>query len=330
MKMILKLSKWIGINLCLISTLLQGAACQSVKVDEKISAKVYNKVIHLALLTSDRIPDSDKIDDQLLVEALRAYEVEAQLVDWRVPNVNWSDFDAVLVLSTWDYYEDRARFLDLLQNIENSGLKLYNPLSVIQWNSCKKYLRDLEKLGLKTIETAYISPTELKDLKSILVEKGWDECVIKPQVSADGYHTYRFNLSSVEGVQDLLSDYDEEYMVQPFVSEILSEGEWSFVFLNNEYLHCILKKPLQGNFRVQKGTKTLIQPPEWMLNEVKRIAQVVNLPTLQTRIDVIRRGDEIRIMELEMIEPSLYLKHCPGSEKTAAKKIREKLDQAQI
>jgi len=284
-------------------------------------------LFNLALLTSDNIPQSAKPDDKLLIEALQDYKIEARSVDWCSSEVIWSDFDAVLVFSTWDYYKDNSKFIATLQKIENMGVKVYNSPSIIQWNSCKKYLQDLEKLGLKTIETIYVSSFELENIKSILIEKGWDDCVIKPQISASGYHTYRFNLSNLKSLQDILKNYDEEFMVQPFAEEIISEGEWSFVFFNNEYIHCVLKKPLEGNFLVQKGRNTPIQPPDWMIREAQHINEIINLPSLKTRIDVIRRGNELRIMEIEMIEPGLYLQYFPGSEKKLAEKISEKLDQ---
>lgn len=282
-------------------------------------------LLSLALLTSDKIPETYKLDDKLLIEALRDNKIHAQSVDWRSPNVIWSDFDTVLVFSTWDYFEESAKFLDLLQKIEGMGLNVYNPPSIIEWNSCKRYLKDLEQLDLNTIETVYIASNELGNLKSILIEKGWDDCVIKPQVSASGYHTYRFNLTNLESIQNFFKDYSEPLMVQPFAEEILSEGEWSFVFFDQEYLHCILKKTVEGNFLVQKGIKIPVEPPGWMIKEAQRIVKILNLPVLQTRIDLIRRGYELRIMEVEMIEPSLYLQYFPGSEHRVAKKIREKL-----
>jgi len=283
-------------------------------------------LLNLALLTSNKFPESDKVDDKILIEALREYNIAAQPVDWRSPDVIWSDFDAVLVYSTWDYYEDYPKFLSTLQKIESMNIKLFNYSSIIQWNACKKYLKDLEKLGLKTIESVYISANELDNLQSILIEKGWDDCVIKPQISTSGYHTFRFNLSNIEHIQDYLKNFDEQFIIQPFAEEIIAEGEWSFVFFDREYIHCMLKKPLEGNFRVQKGIKIPIQPPEWMIKEAQHIIETINRPALQTRVDVIRRGNEIRIMEIEMIEPSLYLRYFPGSEKRIARKISEKLN----
>lgn len=280
-------------------------------------------VLNLALLTSDKYPDKDKPDDQLLITALKAYEITAQPIDWRSTDVKWSDFDAALVYSTWDYYEDYPRFLKVLKDIEDQDVKIYNSSSIIQWNSNKKYLQDLEALGLKPIESVYLSSSELSKLPAILIEKGWDECVIKPQVSTDGHHTYRFNRSNLKDLFKVLINFDDQFVIQPFAEEIIKEGEWSFVFFNNEYVHCVLKTPKKGDFIVNKRTQ--IEPPDWMIEEAKKIVKTINLSALKLRVDVIRRGNELRIMEIEMIEPNLYLKYYPGSEKQLAKIISEKL-----
>jgi|ERR1700722_1118748 len=282
-------------------------------------------LLNLAILTTDKYPESAKVDDQLLIQALHEYEIEAQSINWNAFDSTWLQFDAVLVYSTWDYYENHSEFLSLLRKIEEMGVKVYNPLSVIEWNSSKTYLKDLENLGLKTVESIYISSDELDDLNGLLIEKKWDECVIKPQISTSGHDTYRFNSSTIESIQKLLKNSTEQFIIQPFADEIITEGEWSFVFFDNEYIHCILKKPAPGEFLVQKGTKILTQPPEWMIQEAKNIARTINLPVLQMRLDVIRRGCELIIMEVEMIEPSLYLRYFPGSERIIAKRLSDKL-----
>jgi glutathione synthase/RimK-type ligase-like ATP-grasp enzyme len=282
-------------------------------------------LLNLALLTTDEYPKAFKLDDQLLIQALQAYDIEAQSVDWRATDFAWSQFDAVLVYSTWDYYENHTQFLHLLRNIQEMGIKVYNPPSIIEWNSRKTYLKDLERLGLKTIESLYISSSEWDQLEAILLEKGWDECIIKPQVSTSGHNTHRFNCANLEPIQSMLKSCDEQFIIQPFAEEIIKEGEWSFVFFDNQYLHCLLKKPNVGGFLVQRGTKHFIEPPEWMIGEAQKIAKTLNLPVLQMRIDVIRRGNELRIMEVEVIEPSLFLRYFPGSEKIIAQRLNEKL-----
>jgi len=281
-------------------------------------------ILHLAFLTLDKYPPS-KFDAELLIESFKDYKIEARTVDWHSTDTNWSDFDAVFVFSTWDYHYYYPEFLKLLQNFEEKGIKVYNPPSLLRWNSCKTYLQDLAHLNLKTIETVYISYAELDHLKSILIENGWDDCVIKPQISASAYHTYRFNLSNIESTIEFLKNYDEPYMIQPFAEEIISEGEWSFIFFDNEYSHCLLKKPKDSDFKVQGGQKIPITPPEWMLKEAQHIVDTMNLSACFSRIDVIRRNDELIIMEIELIEPDLFLRLFPKSADRFAKKMSEKL-----
>lgn len=284
---------------------------------------IFAALLHLALLTSDKY--TEKPDDTLLIKAFYDHEVKAEHVDWNAPVEVFEDYDAVLVYSCWDYYEDPTKFLNLLSQIEKRGIQVYNSPTDIAWNARKTYLRDLNKLGLKTIDTIFLSPDELENLPSLMKEKNWDECVIKPQISASGHNTYRFNLSTVEKMQTRFLNSNEQLMVQPFAKEVIQEGEWSFVFVNNEYMHCLLKKPKEGNFLVQGGEKIVVQPPEWMLRDVQKIVDTINLPVFQMRVDVIRRDDELRIMEVEIIEPALYLRLFPGSENVVAKKMKERL-----
>lgn len=280
-------------------------------------------LLHLALLTTDQYPDSLK-EDHLLIEALRSYEIEAESLDWQQQEKPWADFDAAIVYSCWDYIQDRKRFMSALKEIENQGVKVYNSPAVIEWNSSKKYLQDLENLGLKIVDTAFISPAELVALKDLLLEKGWNECVIKPQVSADAHDTYRFNLSNIEEIQKRFINFKEDLMIQPFAEEIMEEGEWSFVFFNGEYNHCILKKPMgEGNFLVQNGSIELVEPPDWMIERAQKIYDTIHISSLKTRVDLIRRGDELMIMEIEMIEPLLFLDKVPGSAKKLAQKMSE-------
>jgi glutathione synthase/RimK-type ligase-like ATP-grasp enzyme len=278
-------------------------------------------VFHIALLTSDRYLPSDKTDDQLLIAALQERDIQAEWVDWRASHVDWKSYDAVMVQSTWDYYENRPQFLQLLKTIESLGVPFYNPYSIIEWNSRKTYLQDLEKMGLKPLESVFVSSQELDNLETILIEKGWDDCVIKPQVSTSAHHVFRLNRTNLPEIQSHLKDLKEDWVLQPFAPEIVSEGEWSFSFFDKEYLHCALKTPAPHHFVVQTGKKTPIEPPEWMLREAQHIVNTLNLPALQTRVDVIRRGDELRVMEIEMVEPSLYLRYFPGSERRVAEKI---------
>jgi glutathione synthase/RimK-type ligase-like ATP-grasp enzyme len=161
------------------------------------------------------------------------------------------------------------------------------------------------------------------------MEKGWSDCVIKPQISASAYRTNRFQISdqnSLEAIREFYKEPDEKLLIQPFAEEILSEGEWSFIFFNNKYQFCVLKTPPKDHFLVQRGTSSSAEPEQWMIDEAQKIVDTIRLPTIQTRVDVIRRKNELRIMEIEMIEPRIFLNLFPGSEKNLARVIRERLD----
>jgi hypothetical protein len=286
---------------------------------------LFATLLNLAILI-DSSSSENLAEDNLFIEALREYNIQAQPIIWDSPDVNWADFDAALVFKTWNYHKKRFTFLYTLQKLEESGTKVYNSPEIIRWNSSKLYLKALEKLGLNPIESLYLSSNELDNLGSIILEKGWNDCVIKPQVSASSYHTYRFNRSNVAGIAEELKKYDEDYIVQPFANEVLTEGEWSFIFFNNEYSHCVLKKQLF--FFLPKCTIIKsIEPPRSMIEEAQQIINRINLPSVKTRLDVIRRGNTLKIMEVEMIEPNLYMKTSPGAEKRLAKALSEKLNQ---
>jgi hypothetical protein len=294
---------------------------------------------NLALLTVDSqrflssIPCyGPKRDDRLLIKGLKDFDVHARTIDWKSNDVKWEEFDAALVFTTWDYHKKPDAFLAKIQKIHDLGVRILNPPEIIQWNFSKTYLKDLENLGLKPIETIYISASDLADLNGLektLRERGWDDCVVKPQISASAYRTNRFQISnpkSLKKIQDFYQNPDERLMIQPFAKEILAEGEWSFLFFNNEYQFCVLKTPPKDHFLVQKGISTPVQPEEWMIREAQKIVDTIRLPTIQTRVDAIRRNNELRIMEIEMIEPRIYLDCFPGSAMNLARIIRERLD----
>ncbi len=283
----------------------------------------------IALLTGKKF-DEWKFDDKLLIDALKAEQIEAKSVVWDNPNNDWSAFDAVIVFSTWDYCEgdNLADFLETIHSIEKKGVPVYNNFDTIKWNSSKKYLNELAKKGVPIIESAYITAADLENLPNILLEKEWNSYIIKPVVGCGGHNTLRFNRSTINKIQEHFKNFERELIVQPFMQEIITEGEWSFVFFDNEFVHCVLNKPAQSNFLVQVingGSVNPIVPPEWMIQEAKKILQMTGKEHLHARVDLIRKENSVVVMEIEMIEPWLYLCYFPGSEKKMAKKIKEYL-----
>lgn len=282
----------------------------------------------IALLTSNKFAEW-KQDDLLLINALQEEQMEARSVIWNSAENVWSDFEAVIVLSTWDYFEGQLdHFFETIHNIEKQGIPVFNCLETIQWNSSKVYLRTLEERGVKIVDSIFLSSQQLQNLPVLLTEKRWEECIIKPTISAGGHDTFRFNKSNLNEIQRYFANYSIDLIIQPFMQEIITEGEWSFVFFDGEFAHCVLKKPAAGKFLVQDihgGSVTPVYPPSWMIEEAKKILDATGQSYLHARVDVIKKDSSLIVMEIEMIEPNLFLKFFEGSEKKLAKKIKERI-----
>ena len=227
---------------------------------------------------------------------------------------NWKKFDVALFNLAWDYHLNIDCFLTLLKKIENAGVKLLNSYETILWNIKKTYLIDLKNKGIKTTETAYVSRNKtasLRDIHSLPLSR---EFVLKPAISAAAHKTFRArSLQEAQMIYEAFFDPDELVMVQPFLEEILIEGEWSFMFFNGVYSHNVQKTADDGSFKVQYASQnTQYNSAEpWMISKATDILgatqKIIGEIPLYARIDVIRRKKELIVTEVELIEPYLYL-----------------------
>lgn len=254
-----------------------------------------------------------KGDDRAIIQAFKRFGAKAEHVIWNNGNLHWKNYDAVMVRSTWDYTrgDNLPKFLAVLHRIDRLGIPIFNSLQTIEWNSRKTYLKELARKGVSCIETLWISGKNLKHLESIIKYKQWGECVIKPSVSAGGANTYRIrpdNLNSI--ITTCEKTRVNEWMLQPFKREIVEEGEWSFLLLEGKPIRFILKTPAKGNFLVQDfhgGKAHVRQPAPWMVTHIEEIFKSIGHDALFGRIDVVRSGMDLQIMEVEMIEPYAFL-----------------------
>lgn len=286
------------------------------------------KDFRVALVTCGAIRELTD-DDRPLLAALWNLGIRAEPAVWDDPAVDWSRFDAAVIRSTWDYHLSPAAFASWLARLEALGVALWNPPAVIRANADKSYLRELEAAGVLTPPTAWLPQGAKQNLDALLEARGWDACVVKPVVSAGAYRTYRVGLRR-EGGQAALDEVlaHSAAMVQPFLPEIVEEGEWSFVFLGGEFSHAVLKTPARGDFRVQEehGGKTVRrEPPNALLAQARDAVIAGPRPCLYARVDGVRRGGDLLVVELELIEPSLYLSHEPRAARKLAEAIRDRL-----
>lgn len=230
----------------------------------------------IALVTWRGLP-ALAADDRLLADALVGRDAVVDAVIWDDPNVDWHQYDAIVVRSTWDYHKRVDEFRAWLDRME--GLPLWNPPALLRRNIHKSYLLELQELGIEIVPTVFMS-------------RG---VIVKPAVSATAHQT-------------MLLDYD--VLIQPFVPEIASDGELSFVFLGRSFSHCVRKRPAAGDFRVQTdfgGTAERISVDASLISQAERIAATLGEEWLYARIDGIVRDGRLVLMELEATEPSLFL-----------------------
>ena len=270
----------------------------------------------IALATCELQPDL-YLEERELLPRLAKRGVDAHAETWSRP-ADWGSYDLVVIRSTWDYFERLAEFRTWLDALENANVRVQNSVNVVRWNLDKLYLLDLAEQGVRIVPTKFVRPGETAIIKDILAKYGWSEAVLKPTISAGAYRTSRFTASEAASHQPELDSLAATCgaMIQPFLPEIATDGEWSLFFFANELSHAIIKRPATGDFRVQTqfgGLAERVQPPPELVAEAAKIIRLAPDPLLYARVDGVRRGDRFLLMELEAIEPYLFFSTAPDA-----------------
>lgn len=271
-----------------------------------------------AFLTTDNL-EGYVYDDELARAPLAALGWEVRYVPWRQPPSVWDAFDAVVIRTPWDYQRAPDAFLATLAAIEARGVPLANSLRLARWNIRKSYLTDLAAQGAPIPPTLW--PSSLAGVRwpEMFDALETDEIVLKPLISASAHDTYRLHRADAAAQwPSLLNVFNERpLLVQAFQTNIVTEGEYSLIYLGHAFSHALLKTPRAGDFRSQEeyGSRLeLITPPEALLDLGRRALAALPEPTLYARLDVVRLGmGGFAVMELELIEPALYFRMGPGS-----------------
>lgn len=270
----------------------------------------------IALLTLEDRTDY-VIDDELAVAELTRRGWDAQEIPWSLPDVPWQEYDLLVVRTTWDYHHRADEFLRTLAAIEATGARLENPRRLIEWNLDKRYLRDLEAGGAPIVPTVWGRGGDAAVFAGLFNALQDTEIVVKPTVSANAHDTFRLRAPLAPEQLHLLAEtfHERDWLAQPFVRSIVSEGEYSAFYFNGQLSHAIQKIPKAGDFRVQEEHGGDIQPiaiPEDVRSAGARVMAAIAPAPLQARVDLVRLADgSLALMELEMIEPSLYFRTDP-------------------
>lgn len=254
-------------------------------------------------------------EDAELLAFLRKKGLDLTPVIWNNSHTDWTAFDLIVLKSPWDYHEKIQAFSEWLDQLKKSNLKLLNPVDVAKWNSHKSYLKDISDKGFAVIPSIYLSHGSSVDDR-LFNHFDTDDLVVKPCVSAGAKNTIVLNRENIAEKAKLVASLltEEDYIVQPFVKEI-SDGEWSYVFFNGIFSHSILKTPKQGDFRVQHhlgGSISYAEPKAKHIEQASAYVKSFAQGTLYARVDAVIVADDVWLMELELIEPYLFLNGNPA------------------
>jgi len=265
----------------------------------------------VALLSMDSLENFHTYD-KLLIEPMKTLGWIAEEISWRNENVDWKDYDAVIVRSTWDYQNDPEKFISALEKINNVS-HLENDLDLMKWNMNKNYLFALEQNGVTIVDTIWEKSFNPSLANEYFDKLRTDEIIIKPNISANADNTFRLYKENFNEHLSMLEKIfsTRDFMVQPFLKNIIKEGEYSLFFFDGKFSHSVLKKPKEKDFRVQEEHGGNIQPKNVsteMISIAENIFKKLSTIPLYGRVDLVRTNEnEFALMELELIEPSLYL-----------------------
>jgi hypothetical protein len=272
----------------------------------------------VALITCAVLPEPDP-DQELLLAALRAAGMTAELLAWDAPQRDPAEFDLLVLRSCWNYYRDAAAFVRWI-DAAAAATRLYNPASVVHWNLHKRYLVALQESGVPVVPTLWFARGDEAALAAPLGERGWDDIVIKPAISAASFRTRRFGAGQLREADAFLASLltRGDAMVQPYLSSVEDPGERALIWIDGELTHAVTKHP---RFAGGEERVSAAQPVSGEEQELARRALAcVPHPLLYARIDVVRDSlGEICVAELELMEPSLFLlQHPPAVERFVA------------
>ena len=235
--------------------------------------------------------------------AMEARGMRLHDVAWDSTEEDWASYDLAIVGTTWDYWDRVPEFFSALERIEKLT-QLHNPSALVKWNSRKTYLRELEAKGAKLIPTEWIETANEASVRAAFDALGTDDLVVKRQIGAGASGQHRLKRG------EPIPAMPHPMMAQGFLPTIQTEGEYSFIFIDGEFCHCLIKRAAAGDYRIQSlygGKEEAVTPSADDLAAAKAIISVLDEPPLYGRVDMIRGNDGgLLLMELELIEPYLY------------------------
>jgi hypothetical protein len=292
----------------------------------------------LIIASAKDLPGWEK-DDIPFHQALTRLNIPYTIKPWDEDEFLHSDTQIVLIRTTWDYQERPEQFLKWAQTT-GTQVALLNDAHIIEWNSKKTYLRDLNDSGAPLAPTVWLQKGDDVSLSQVLEKNNWTKGFIKPVFGASARGTCRFGegLDALFKAQAFLNEWlsKEDMMIQPYLQSVETEGETSLLYLGGQFSHAVQKIPVPGDYRVQDdyGAKDFpIEPTPELLQLGSQILQSAQ-DCLQkrfgspsffnyARVDLMKDDSgQFVVAELELIEPSLFFRHSAQAGMQLAQHIK--------
>jgi len=278
----------------------------------------------IALLISDNLlplmedtrPDRFELLEEMdkLVPAMAAKGMELVEVRWREIAERAGEFAAILPLMVWDYFEgNEEAFLSAIAKAE-AITPVFNGFDIIKWNADKSYLDELEAHGAPVIPTLTVDRATQTNITRAFDELETDTLVIKPRVGGGAWRQVLYKKGDSFPSTDELPP--EGALIQAFLPSVQAEGEYSFLYFGGRFSHGVRKTPKRGDYRIQSsygGSEETYVPSQAEKNNAQYVLDALDFTPLYARVDLLRgNDDQLKLIELELIEPYLYFPHAPG------------------
>ena len=302
------------------------------------------KAIDVAILTESRyvnpIEDTEYVlnilwEDNLLKLALEKLGLKVIRVDWADPDFDWSSTRCAVFRSTWDYFDRFPEFDAWLARVKNKTMFI-NSINQVRWNLNKKYLRDVQKQGIKIVKTLFIEQREPRSLLELFLDLDCKDAVLKPVTAGTARHTYLINHKNVNEYEQIFQSLikNEGMMLQPYQYSVTTKGELSLIVIGAEFSHAILKKAKEGDFRVQDdfgGTVHAYEPGHLEIEFAEKVVKACKPIPAYARVDVMwdNSGDFV-LSELELIEPELWFRENRLAADKLARVIKKRIHESSM
>jgi glutathione synthase/RimK-type ligase-like ATP-grasp enzyme len=251
----------------------------------------------------------------LLVAALEHHAIGVVIAPWDYVT-DWASIPLVVVRSPWDYTAAHEEFLSWARNVA-AVTRIVNPSEVLEWNSHKSYLLDLASAGVSTVTTTLVHRDASDADQSDALAAYPGEIVVKPAVSVGAIGALRAASDSREAASHLAKlVMAGDVLVQPLAAAVLDEGESSLIYFGGRFSHAIRKIPAAGDYRVQEhhgGRVVAHEPTDDEFAVAAATLAAAPAATAYARVDLVQVDGSAAVMELEAIEPQLFLDHDVGA-----------------